>query len=200
MGYDIHVACQYTDHNGRVCIGEDYQIIHYIGDREPQLEVKDPIFAYRNYNLFRPLANIHNTQKNIDYEKQSWIEFSRTMYGDTAATNHTMRSLYPETDYPTDVIDAQLVDINNTKIEIHPIVKQWVFDCTNENVAYMITLGKLIEFGDKHPQYLMLGEFIKNAIYRYNKCNNAIASQCDEDEQLAKIGYNNFTIFYGFDY
>lgn len=214
MGWDVHVACQYIDHEGNVYCAEDYQSIHRIGEH-PEYEVIEPAAEFRNYNLFRPLIGAHNTKQHIERELESWKEFRKNSYSEYGryTSEKLEQELYPETDKPTDVIDAYQVKIvdqqfvmvdrrgNKIDIQVDPVVCGWVFERSCEDTFRAVSLEQLEQFCEAHPQYRMLQDFLNKINNRYIRCNelnrrNMIARR----EEPVDIDRAKFYIFYGFDW
>lgn len=208
MGWDIHVACQYTDKDGNVCVGDDY-IATFTIDGKSEYHISEPLFEHRNYNLFRPLANAHNTTKCIDQERKYWDEFEEKTWCEHGASSQKRwrDEFYPETIDPTDIVNAYrvrqenecifLLDHLQNKIPtlITAVIKECVLEHSYESETYAISLADLGDFCNNHPAYKMLETFYRKANDRYNRCNqyHRLQKGCD-------IGRANFMIFYGFDY
>lgn len=200
MGWDIHVSCQYTDHQGNLQCGDHYSIVHRIGE-QPEYQVIEPIAEFRNYNLFRPLADVHNRVQNLEQENAWWNDFyqrsSHQTYG-YYSRGHVRDQFKPETSTPTDVVAA--VRINENEV-VHPVVKAWVIDHSCNDEMYKVSLQTLLDFADQHPTYKMFGEFVRKAHDRYIQCNAYHHQVLAHDGMKPyDLDRNTFMIVYGFDY
>lgn len=193
MGFDIHTCCEYKDENGNWVCADGYQktVYPYAHDR---YEVIDPVAEFRNYNLFRPLANIHNTVKHIEFEKSQSVGF----YIGAGSVKHTRfvddrmyREYCPETSEPTDVIESTIITCNDDCSEI----AKYLLNQCDDNQMHSVTLDALLKFAHSHLQYTMLNKFA-NAVRAKYVTINQIRRDNGIDQELAM---NDFRVLYGFD-
>ena len=200
MGWDIHVGCEYRDINNNLVPGDDY-IIHCNVDGTVGYEIDEPIAQYRNYNLFRPLANVRNTVKNIEFEKRSMDEYlANRRWPDYGVTERWMAEQRPETDQPTEVLCGEEHRVHEEEYDQHcDVIRHCVFDHSYPDVVYSVTLDELNKFCNFHFQYHQLREFRDNAMKKYSTANKVYmeSQNTDKPEPLDK---KNFIIVFGFDY
>ena len=193
MGYDIKVVCEYMEPDGTWISGQDYSIEHYVDGTEYH-NVIEPIAEFRNYNLFRPLANIHNTQRCIDNEIEMWeSSVKRDSWHrvvPSSMRNRFRDEYYPETDNPTVVINYTVgLPDDCTKLAKDMIVP---FANTNDDI-YSVTLDVVKKFVDTHTKYAQLREMYDKAYANYLKCNKVYCQKYNDTLPLSR-----FRIIYGF--
>lgn len=193
MGYDIKAVCEYMEPDGSWVPGQDYSVEHYLDGTE-YYNVITPIAEFRNYNLFRPLANIHNTQKNINNEIEYWESSIKNdtwhKVAPSSIRNRMRNDYYPETTKPTDVVDHTVgLPYNCTKLAGDTIPE---FANTDEDV-YVVYLDVLKKFVDTHPKYVQLRKMYDNAYSNYLKCNKVHCMKYNKT-----LPHSGFRIIYGF--
>lgn len=192
MGYDIKAVCEYKI-RGRWIVGQKYVVTHDV-DGSATYDLVDPVVEFRNYNLFRPLANIHNTKEHIARQAELWDQSVDQLDRSTMRTTRIRGwdQYYPETSEPTDVVDAD----RRFPKDVNPITRMMIDSFANsEDDVYSITLDKLVDFISQHHNYRQLDQMIDRCYSHFNRCNKICVNKTGNTLPL-----NHFRVVYGFEY
>lgn len=188
MGWDIVAVTEYKKDDHWV-IGNDYTITHSAFEdefnRKVSYSIDNPVWEMRNYNLFRVLANIHNTKKHIDHEK--------SMYNEIKVTYHysKLADLYPETNDVTDVVDYDFDYVPN---DVDQVTKEILLQNTTcDPVIRVFTLQRLFEFAKNHNEYRQFDIFVDKCNEIYSKANQETIKRTGH--ALNKIDFRVIVMF-----
>ena len=186
MGWDAFVICEYKDENDQWHIGQDSRF-EYNFTEDGALNIAPCVDTFwdemRNYNLFRVLAGIHNSQETIDHEKEMFAK-----YDDDIKSKYS-----PETDKPVERPLGELLQYipEDVSLMASTALRRECYD----NYIVVVTLQQIEDFlANKNHQriYKRLVELYSDAYAQYTK----IALYCK------KVGYNlstdKFRLVFGF--
>lgn len=169
MGWDVTSVVEYYDSTNRCWKPLDRYSVVYDPCGVLSIAIIEPVLEERNYNIFRPIANIRNTKRIIDYERQQ-IEQSCRYYAFDQQTCTQLHDLYyPETDEPTAVVDSE----TTMPDDLSPVTKQLIEPLTDGGGVLHVYNGKTLEkFSRAHYQYHNLARVIgkiNSKIEYYNR-------------------------------
>ena len=186
MGWDAHVICEYKDQQGQWKLAQDSRF-EYVFTEDGSLKIVPCVDSFweesRNYNLFRVLAGIHNTQKIIDFEKEMFAKYDYDIslkYG-------------PETDEPVDQPLTELLEHipEDVSLMVSTVLRR---DCYDSYVA-VVTLQQIEDFlsnKDRQRVYKQLVDLYSDVYAQYAK----ISKYC------FNLGYQlntkDFRVVFGF--
>lgn len=195
MGWDIDVVCEYKHPlTGEWIIADDYIEHHSATNSNVIYQIVNPLAEFRNYNLFRPLANIHNTQRCIDNERVYWEEYATT-HRSCGYVPREIRNLEVETTTPTNVVQSQ---------SGFPQDASWVTQqlewANQDNDQYqttiVINLATLAKFCQINFQYHQLISFKEKAMTKYNNIRNFLSTRDDHCPELEMQNFRIICHFY----
>lgn len=197
MGWDIHVACEYKDINGNWVPGDDY-CVYYDINGSTSIEVTEPIAQFRNYNLFRPLANVRNTQQCIDREIEMMEEYAQQHRRDAYAYGlKYYNDLYPESKNPTAVVDAvKCTDLDS----VTDVSRAVVYNHSDPEEVYIVDLDTLTKFCNIHFELHQLRAFRDKANDKWSRANEQYMNSQQDVSNAIPLSKKDFRIVYGFDY
>ena len=184
MGWDIDVACEYYHPiNKQWTIADDYTEYHSATDPDNVvIDIVEPIAEYRNYNLFRPLANIRNTQQTIDNELKMWNDYTTT-HGRSYYQPSAVADLITETKHPTEVVPAIKGIPEDVSVPAKSIYRY------SQGNDYYITLDQLAKFCLMHCELHQLRKFMEAANTKYLNVVQALKAKYPEAPQLSKADF-----------
>lgn len=190
MGWDIDVACEYKDPvTNQWTIADDYTVYHSATDPDNEyIEIVDPLAQYRNYNLFRPLADIRNTQKAIDNEIKMWKDYEKT-HRHSYYQSSVITDLITETKTPTAVLEATKGIPEDVSEPAKTIYRY------EQGDDYYVDLETLCKFCQLHFELHQLNEFRNKAVVKYNNIVNMLKTRYPDAEPITK---RDFRILYSF--
>lgn len=187
MGWDIDVVCEYKNPiTGEWDIADDYTEYHSATEPDVVYDIVEPIAIYRNYNLFRPLGNVRNTQEQIDRERAMWKEYTTTHR--TSYERGAVLDLITEATHPTAVVDYVKGLPKDASI-----VTRSLYWSQNDDEIYVTTLDTLCKFCGIHFTYHQLIAFKDRAAAKYQKIHDYFASKYPDEPKIEK---SDFRIIY----
>lgn len=186
MGYDIHTVCEFKNAKGDWQVAQDYVVEHHV-DGSTSCNVINEVAEFRNYNLFRVLAGIHNTVDLINREKDCWDDFAKNSYSSSLSRYYREQrygEYWPETDGPVTPVDY----IEGLPVDADPVttnIMHWYEDC-----CYSVTLDIVRKYIKHHPDAQQLRILVTKMNDLFDVCRKV-----NPDLQPS-----DFRLIYGFDY
>ena len=188
MGWDIHCVAEFKNSAGDWQVGQDYISEHGI-DGSVHYQVVEPVAEFRNYNLFRVLAGVHNDTQAIEREKHCWQDYEKSSVIHNSITNYyrdKYRGEYwPETDSPVEVVpNVPGVPEDASKEALH------IIEFLNEQDVYTLYLDDARMYVKFHPDLQQFRLLVDKMNELFEKCKTVYPGLNPED----------FRLVYGFDY
>lgn len=188
MGWDINTVTEFKNKSGEYQIAQDYVSEHTV-DGYVTYNVIDPVAEFRNYNLFRVLAGVHNTQKFIDQEKCCWEDYERSNMIHNSITNYykdKYRGEYwPESDHPITPVKHTTGMPSDANI-----ITKKILEFEHDEDIHCLNLEDAKKYVKQNPdaqQFRLLVDKLKEL---YTKCKTINPDLQEKD----------FRLVYGFNY